>query len=283
MTLINTKIYDLPIGDSHPVRMMGIINLSRESFYKGSVVLRNEEILARIDEMLTAGASIIDIGARSTAPGVTPISVTEERDRLLPVVKLVLKSFDCLVSIDTQYSSVASEAFKAGAHILNDISGFKTDPDILKVASDNTTPVIIMATTERPGDALDINDVLQTLRQSIRRAEGYVIDPGNIIIDPGIGRWIPEKTADYNVDLINQLERLRIFNKPILVGISRKSFIGDILDLPDPTDRLEGTLIATAIAIYQGAHVIRTHDVPASVEMIKLSKYFRDLREARST
>ncbi|MHA1144304.1 MAG: dihydropteroate synthase [Candidatus Helarchaeota archaeon] len=278
MSKIETMIHGLAIGDFHPVRLMGIINLSRESFYNHSFFSKPEDISVRIQEMIDSGATIIDVGARSTAPGVAPISISEEKNRLIPVVKSITKDHECLISIDTQHAEIARECLEAGAHVINDISSFKTDAKMVDVIADFSAAVILMATEFRPGDALTVNTAIQVLKEAIESVEGRGLDPRNIIIDPGIGRWIPEKTANHNVHLINRLEELRILNKPILIGISRKSFIGDILGIPDPADRLEGTLISTAIAIYNGAHVIRTHDVKASRQMVKLSQYFRDLK-----
>jgi len=275
MVEINSKIVNLNVGDSYPPRTMGIINLSKESFYKGSIVT-SENLSNHVCQMIEDGAEILDLGARSTAPGVKPISVKEEEERLIPVLKNVLDITNCIISIDTQYSSIAEKALSLGAHLINDISGFHSDPKMLKVVLEYNCPIIIMATGRVPGDCHTLPEVIAALKNSIELAKNYGIEDDKIIIDPGIGRWVSSKTYEYNLDIINSLESLRVFKKLILVGISRKSFIGDVLNIPDPFDRLNGSLASTVIAVYNGAHIIRTHDVKAQSEMIKMAKALRD-------
>lgn len=274
MSLINTKIQNLEIGDSHPIRTMGIINLSKESFYKESVVTTNN-IINKAQQMIEEGADILDIGARSTAPGVEPISIKEEEERLLPSLKKVLDTTDCVISIDTQYNIIADKALSMGAHLINDISGFQTDSQMVNVIFNYGCPVILMATNKIAGDCHTIPEIIKALKKSIKVAQQNEIDTNKIIIDPGIGKWVNTKTFEYNLQIINSLDSLRVLNKAILVGISRKSFIGDILNISDPLKRLSGSLAATVIATYNGAHVIRTHDVKAQIEMLKMAKAFR--------
>ncbi|MFX1450432.1 MAG: dihydropteroate synthase [Promethearchaeota archaeon] len=274
MISINSKIVNITIGDNYPVRTMGIINLSKESFYKGSVVTA-DNLINTVRLMEEEGADFLDVGARSTAPGVEPISIKEEEERLLPILKRILDITHCPISIDTQYSSVAEKALTLGAHIINDISGLKTDSKLVGIISNYDCPVILMATKKVPGDCHTIPEIVKELKISIEIAKNNGINPNNIIIDPGIGKWVNSKTYEYNLQIIKSLESLRTLQKLILVGISRKSFIGDVLNLPDPANRLNGSLAATVIAVYNGAHLIRTHDVGAQIEMIKMAKALR--------
>ncbi|MFX0138725.1 MAG: dihydropteroate synthase [Candidatus Hodarchaeota archaeon] len=274
MNFINLKIANLNIGDKYPVRTMGIINLSKESFYKGSVVTQ-DNLIDTVRLMEDEGAEFLDVGARSTAPGVESISIKEEEERLIPALKRILDITKCLISIDTQYSSVAEKALSLGAHLINDISGLKTDLKLVKVISNYNCPVILMATKKVPGDCHTIPEIINELKNSINIAKSNGIDTNNIIIDPGIGRWVNSKTYEYNLQIIKSLESLRTLQKVILVGISRKSFIGDVLNIPDPANRLNGSLAATVIAVYNGAHIIRTHDVGAQIEMVKMAKALR--------
>jgi len=269
---IDAEIAGIGIGDSHPVRVMGVVNLSEESFYRGSIV-GAEQVAEKALKMVEEGADMLDIGARSTAPGVKSISVKEEKKRLLPALKDVLDAVDVPISVDTQYAKIAEKALNLGAHIINDISGLKTDPNMVDVISDFDVPVVLMASRKKPGDCLIFQEIKAALIDSIALAEGSGIH--NIIVDPGIGRWVPEKTYEFNLAIMDDLERFRALGRPVLVAISRKSFIGDVLGIKDPSDRLAGTLACTAIAVYNGAHIIRTHDVRETKDIIRMSEAVR--------
>ncbi len=223
--------------------------------------------------MVEEGADILDIGARSTAPGVKPISVQEEVGRLLPALKSVLDVVDVPISIDTQYASIAKKSLSMGANVINDISGLKNDQDMVKTASDFDAPVILMATKKVPGDCLTFSETKAALVESICMAEnGGITD---IVIDPGIGRWVPEKTHECDLALLDNFERFKVLGRPVLVAVSRKSFIGGVLGKPSPSDRLAGTLTCTAIAVYKGAHIVRTHDVKETIDTIKMAETVR--------
>ncbi|MHA1267130.1 MAG: dihydropteroate synthase [Candidatus Helarchaeota archaeon] len=270
-------IAGVQIGNSSPIRIMGIINLSPESFYSKSVYTRPMEVLQQAREMLEEGCDFLDIGGRSTAPGVTSISIQEEKERVLPILKTLVKECPVPISIDTQYAEVAHRALELGAQIVNDVSGLRTDPQLLSIVKEFDCPLIVMASKKVPGDCLTMDEILNALKWAIHQTIQAEINPTNLIIDPGIGRWVAHKTYEYNIKIINELKQLQTLRKPILVGISRKSFIGDILQLPDPADRLIGTLAATAIAVYNGAHIIRTHDVKETREAIGVAESFRKL------
>jgi dihydropteroate synthase len=277
---INRKISGVWLGDSHPVRLMGVLNLGPESFYKGSVVSSEDQAVAKATQMVSEGAEFLDLGAMSTAPGVKDINEEEELSRLIPILKSVLTSVDVPVSVDTFRSDVADKALSLGAAIINDVSGFKFDDRMVKVLAEYDAPSVIMATDEKIGDPLTIKDTIRSLKQSIELAEKHGYDSNNMIIDPAIGRWVPEKTYEYNLNIIKNLNTLSILDKPILIGISRKSFIHEILNRPDPADRLAGTLSSTAIAIYNGAHIVRTHDVAETSDVVHLAKLLRDISDS---
>ncbi|RZN41664.1 MAG: dihydropteroate synthase [Methanophagales archaeon ANME-1-THS] len=268
----------LNLGPDQPAQVMGVINLSPESFYQGSYV-PEDSVLEIAHQMVQDGAQILDIGARSTAPGVMPISKQEERERLIPVLKQVMGNVDCAISIDTMFSDIAEEALNLGADIINDISGLHVDERMVPVVAGSGCHVVLMASEKRPGDVIGMNAVLQALERIITFAESHGIDPTKIIVDPGVGRWIPEKVPLYDLELIDQFERLQIFGKPILAAVSRKSFIGAILKEP-PENRLFGSLAATALAVYKGAKIIRTHDIKETRDVMRVAEALKPKRAA---
>jgi dihydropteroate synthase len=266
------------IGDHRTPVFQGILNLSPESFYKGSVIQSNifSDVVNNYVDM---GVEILDVGSRSTAPGVIPITKEEELERLKPYISTLCESLprEIIVSVDTQYSEIAayciSELQEAGLRVMiNDVAGLKVDSKMINTVVDNEVPLILMASNIRPGDILSVDSILESIFESIQTLEKKNYDLNKLIIDPGIGKWVPEKTYEYDLSIIDDLERFRVFLQPILVGISRKSFIGTVLDKKDPHERLTGTLAATTIAVYNGAHIIRTHDVtPELKEMVKMA------------
>jgi dihydropteroate synthase len=283
---IYTKLFDsLEIGDDFPTIIMGVLNLSPESFYKGSVVDNSKALETATIEMVENGAKMLDLGARSTAPWSKKISVDEEVNRIIPAMELVCKLIpkDIVISIDTQYSSVAQKAFEISLDynkkiLINDVSCLKTDPTLQGFIIENEVPIILMASKEIPGDLCTIEEAINELEKTINnlRKEGY--NEKNIILDPGIGRWIEQKIHTYDLKIIGNLEKLRVLQKPILVAISRKSFIAGTLGRykETPEKRYNGTLSSTAISIFNGAHIVRTHDVNEQLyEIIKLAEEIR--------
>jgi dihydropteroate synthase len=268
---IGITINGIGIGDDSPVRIMGIINLSGESFYKGSVA-ETTSVPEKARQMIEQGASILDIGGRSTAPAAQPISVEEEKERVVRALESLFEHFDpgsTLVSIDTQYTDVGKAAFtvferfgKERLFIMNDVSCLITDPRMNEWVTDIGCPLVIMSSHGTPGDSLGIERTIRDLESAIEKLERSGFDvAGKLIIDPAIGHWIPQKKSEYDFELVAQLARFRSLGKPILVGISRKSFVGSATGTSDPGERLSGTLAATAIAVFNGAHIVRTHDV----------------------
>jgi dihydropteroate synthase len=288
MDSININLFNcVDIGDLHPIVIMGVINLSPESFYQGSVLTNIDELANTINKMLNNGAKMLDIGARSTAPWSDKITVEEELNRIIPVVEKTCKLIpkEIIVSIDTQYEIVAKECYKITQErkrnmIVNDVSNLKTDPGLSDFVVKNDMPIILMASNKAPGDILLITDIISSLKLSINSLEKSGLDKNKIIIDPGIGAWIPDKTFEYDLGIINNLEQLRVLKKPILVAISRKSFIGNALDIPNPENRYYGSLSSSAIAVYNGAHVVRTHDVSRDFnDFAQMAKILRENRK----
>lgn len=288
MSLINIKLFDcLEIGDSHPIVIMGVINLSPESFYKGSVLMDLNDLSSIIENMIQNGAKIIDIGARSTAPWSAKISIDEELNRIISVIKIVCKLIpqEIIISVDTQYGKIAKKCYEITQEhnkymIINDVSNLKTDATLKDLIIEKEIPIILMASKNIPGDLLLIEKISDILHESIKSLEDEGFASDKIIIDPGIGAWIKEKTFQYDIGIINDLNKLRSLKKPILVAISRKSFIGNALEIPDPKDRYFGSLSSTAIAVYNGANIVRTHDVDKDFcNFIRMAKIIRDHRK----
>lgn len=271
--MIEGFIGPIAVGDGQPVRLMGVVNLSRESFYQGSVA-GPEEALSLARTMQEQGAEIIDVGAVSTAPGSPAISEERERQRLTPALSDILDSLDITVSVDTQRPAIAADALARGAHCINDVSGL-SHPDMAAVVAEHDASLIIMASRKKAGDLLSLDDIITLLGERMRMAESAGVSTEKIILDPGIGRWIPEKTAAHDLAILDGLHRLRCLGRPVMAALSRKSFIGQCLHQSDPFQRLEGSLAATAIAVYLGAHIVRTHDVAASRQTVFMARAVR--------
>jgi len=260
-------------GDLQPVRLMGVINLSRESFYKGSVA-GPDEALTLAQAMQEEGADLIDLGALSTAPGSPAVGEALERERLFPVLKEVLDNLEIEVSVDTQRAGIANDALKLGAGCINDVSGLQ-DPGMARTVANYDGSLIIMASRQRPGDLLNLDQIIPLLGERLRYAVEEGVSVSKISVDPGVGKWIPEKTPAHDLAILDGFQRLRSLDRPIVAALSRKSFIGATLGLPDPFQRLGGSLAATAIAVYLGAHLVRAHDVSASLDAVRMAQAIR--------
>ena len=262
--MINERISKLSVGDTYPPKLVGVINLSPESFYRESVVsAKSDNIISYIEKMIRDGADIIDVGAASTAPPnkypwARYVTEAEEIERITTFLKNVRTQITSPISVDTQRASVAKKALELGADIINDVSGLKSDSDMAKVIAQYDAYTFLMATNKKPGDVHSIYESYYALKESINIAQSAGINPKKIVVDPGIGFG---KSTKEDLGLISNLKILRLLKKPILIGISRKAFIGDLLSLPNPKDRLYGSLAATAIAVLNSAHLIRTHDI----------------------
>jgi dihydropteroate synthase len=286
--------------------VMGILNITPDSFSGDGLIPplplalsrgqrpetkrgegRGEGVSAALQqakEFLTNGADILDVGGESTRPGSQSVSAGEELERVIPVILTLTKEFpDALISIDTYKAKVAEEAFKAGAHILNDVWGLRADPELASVAAAARVPVILMHNRSNPagvevreqlGNAYIgseyenlIEDVKQELLVSVELAKKAGIEESHIILDPGIGFG---KKREHNLELINRLDEIRALDYPVLLGTSRKSFIGFTLDLP-ADQRVEGTAATVAVGIARGADIIRVHDVKEMARVAKMT------------
>ena len=233
MNNIHSKLFDdLDVGDEYPTVIMGVLNLSPESFYQSSVINNLDKLKQVTTEMISNDALILDIGARSTAPWSKKITLEEELKRIIPSLELVCKIIPehIIISIDTQHREIAEKTYYIASKykkkmIINDISNLKTDPTLEEFVIDEDIPIILMASKKIPGDLLTIEDIIKEFEDTIRRLKSKGYDEKKIIIDPGIGRWIEEKTPTYDLRIVKDLSKLRILQKPILVALSRKSFI----------------------------------------------------------
>lgn len=244
--------------------VMGILNVTPDSFSDGGRYLNPEIAIRRGIEMEQEGADIIDIGAESSRPGAEPVSPEVEMDRLLPVIEGLVAAVKIPVSVDTYKAKVAEAALLKGAHMVNDISGLHFDRDMKHVVAFHGVPVVLMHIKGTPRDMQQnphyddlFAEISRYLEESISMAVEAGIDENAIIIDPGIGFG---KRLEHNYQIIRHLDRFRTLGKPILIGPSNKAFIGKVLNL-EPDQRFEGTAAAVAISIYNGADIVRVHDV----------------------
>jgi len=259
----------LRIGDGYPVRLMGILNLSPESFYKGTVATDKSKIRQIIDKMEKDDADIIDVGAASTAPknvyGTSEISERKELKRLTKVLGDITNSTNLPISIDTVSSKVAEVALDMGVAMVNDISGLRADPKMANLVSSRDVPIVIMANCGTPCES--VYSAISSLDVSYTIAIKSGIGQEKILLDPGIGFGKP---AEVDFEILGSLQQFTRFNQPLLVGVSRKAFIGSLLKQKDPAERLNGSLAATAIAVYNGAKVIRTHDIKETEMAVRI-------------
>lgn len=237
--------------------VMGILNVTPDSFSDGGKYNEVDLAVKRAEEMIRDGADIIDIGGESTRPNFDPVSVEDEIKRVVPIIKAIKEKFDVLISIDTYKGKTAEAAIEAGADIINDVWGFKNDEYIAKVASKYDVPCILMHNRKDKPYTNVMKDVVMDLVESVNIALEAGVKRENIILDPGIGF---AKTYEENLKVMNNLEKIKDMGFPILLGTSRKSMIGNTLDLP-VKERVEGTLATTAIGIMKGCEFVRVHDV----------------------
>lgn len=250
--------------------LMGICNLSPESFSGDGLGGDVEATLAQARRMVAEGADIIDVGGESTRPGTGPASITDMDDELrlvIPAIERLAAELPVPISIDTYKSGVARRAVEAGAAMINDIWGLQRDPVLAAVAAGAGVPVILMSNQrDRPVDDI-MPAVIADLERAIKQAEQAGVPPQNIIVDPGIGFG---KTLEQNLEIIRRLAEIKSLGKPILLGTSRKSMIGRVLDLP-ADQRLEGTAATVAIGVANGADIMRVHDVKEMARLCRMS------------
>lgn len=268
----------LPVGDGYPVRLVGVINVSPESFYKGSVRTTREGLIEEAFKQVREGADVIDVGAKSTAPYLqTYLPKDEELRRAVWAIKTLTESgLKAPISIDTTCAEVAEAAINAGASIINDVSGLKADPRMADILREYGVSTILAAKPSKLVEKADpIKTVIEALRESLNIAEAKGIKLEKIVVDPAIGFIRPEEPPWYVWDatILAGLQALRVLRRPILVGVSRKSFIGAITGREKPEERLYGSLSATAIAVYNGAHLVRTHDVKETKDVVRVASF----------
>ncbi len=263
--------------------IMGIINVTPDSFSDGGEFFDKEKAIERGIEMEEEGAHIIDVGGESSRPGAESISEEEERRRVIPVIKGLREKIKCLISIDTYKARIAEEAIDNGADIVNDISGLRFDPEMVNVLKRKDVPVVIMHMKGTP-KTMQISPYYEDVTKEIKdffieRLDALAknrIDSERIILDPGIGFG---KRQEDNEKIIANLDKFHELNRPLLLGVSRKSFIGNILNLPSK-ERLEGSISSGIIGVINGAHILRVHDVREFVRAIKVADQILSQRES---
>jgi dihydropteroate synthase len=252
-------------------RLMGIVNVTPDSFSDGGRFLETEAAIAHGRALRSAGADILDVGGESTRPGARPVGETEEKARVVPVIK-ALAGEGALVSIDSRHASVMEAALDAGARIVNDVTALEGDPDSLALVAKREVPVVLMHMRGDPGTMQDdprYDDVVAEVRDYLGRRVAACVAAGipkqRIAVDPGIGFG---KTVDHNLALIRHLDRLADLDCTILLGVSRKSFIGALSKGEPATERLPGSLAAALAGVARGAHILRVHDVAATAQAL---------------
>ena len=252
----------------HHTYVMGILNVTPDSFSDGGRYNNTDAALFRVEEMIKEGADIIDVGGESTRPGYEVISTDEEIARVVPVIEQIKKRFDIPVSLDTYKADVAKAGIEAGADFINDIWGLKADENMAKIIAEADVSCCLMHNRKEAVYRDYIQDVLSDLEESLILARNAGIANDRIMLDPGIGF---AKTYEQNLELLNKLEILHSFGYPVLLGTSRKSVIGLTLNLP-AEERLSGTLATTVMAVMKGCSFVRVHDIKENVQAIKMTE-----------
>lgn len=254
--------------------VMGVLNVTPDSFSDGGCFVGTSAAIERALRMVEEGADIIDIGGESSRPGAQPVSVDDELRRVIPVVEAVARAVPCLISVDTTKPEVAAAALRSGAHIVNDITALEGDPRMAEVVASFRAGLVLMHMQGEPrtmqaSPRYDnvVAEVSAYLRGRLAAAEAAGIARECVVLDPGIGFG---KTAAHNVELLANLPRLAEIGRPLLVGLSRKSFLGRLLDIPDPAARGAASLAGLAYAALRGASILRVHDVKESCDTLRL-------------
>jgi dihydropteroate synthase len=256
--------------------VMAILNVTPDSFSDGGEFFSIDDALREAEKIIAEGADVLDIGGESTRPMSKRVSIEEETRRVVPVIEAIAKRFDVPISVDTSKAAVAKRAVEAGAEIINDVSGLLFDEQIAAVAAQANAGLVLMhlrgdfeTMHKQPLVENVLREVSKSFRRSVERAESYRVKRENIALDIGIGF---SKTFEQNLELIAKLNLLRaeFFEFPLVIGASRKSFLGKILNGAPTGERLPGSLAATAIAVWNGASVVRVHDIRATVETLRV-------------
>lgn len=255
--------------------VMGILNVTPDSFSDGGKYNNSQKAIDRASKMEDEGADIIDIGGESTRPGAEQVDIEEELNRVIPVIEGVRQNSNIIISIDTYKSVVADKAISAGANIINDVSGLRFDNNMAHIASEAKVPIIVMHMLGNPQNMQNdpfysnlMEELITFFKERVEVLISNGINPKNIILDPGIGFG---KTVEHNFTIIRELNRIVDLGFPVLIGPSRKSFIGNTLNLP-PEDRIEGTAAAVTAAIMNGSRIVRVHDVKEMLRVVKVTE-----------
>ncbi|VGO22155.1 dihydropteroate synthase [Pontiella sulfatireligans] len=274
----NWKCRNLTLKLGDRTLVMGILNATPDSFSDGGDFYDINAAVDRALDMEAQGADIIDIGGESTRPGATPVPALEEIKRTLPVIEKIREHSSVPISIDTMKAETAFQALEAGANIINDISAFETDPKMVEVAAQTAAGAVLMHMKGTPQTMQDdpayanvVQDVRSYLQQRMDFAASHGVGREHLVVDPGIGFG---KTLEHNLDVMRRLPDLAECGRPLLVGASRKSFIGQLLGRDNPAERLSGSLGAAAWAVLQGAHILRVHDVIETCDVCRMLDTF---------
>jgi len=259
--------------------VVGVLNLTPDSFYDGGKYNDLRSIYKLVEKYLDEGADIIDIGAESTKPGSKRVSYEEEKRRLFPIVNKIIKKYNPIISLDTMKSEIAKMGLDLGVELINDVTGFMYDESMPKVIANYKCGLIINHTTGLPEIMQKktnykniIKDIIKFFESILDTCKKNNIPLNSIVLDPGIGFG---KTTEQNIHLIKKADEFQIFKRPIMYGISNKSFIGNILNIKNPDKRVNGSVISSLFSIMNGVNIIRTHNVKETVEMIKLWRAFK--------
>lgn len=278
---MHLKIKKKKLNLSYPL-VVGILNLTPDSFYDGNKYKTKSSILKRVDKMIKDGVDIIDIGAESTRPKSKRISLKIEKERLLKNLILIKKNFNIPISVDTMKSEIADLCLDEGADIINDVTSYQYDKNMPHIIAKHNASIILNHTSDLPHKMQKktkyknlIVDIKTKLKENVELSIKAGINPKSIIIDPGIGFG---KNTKQNINLIKNGKKFKKINLPLMYGVSNKSFIGEILKIKDPKNRINGSIIFGLFCIENGANLLRVHNVKETVEMIKIWKEFRDVR-----
>jgi dihydropteroate synthase len=278
---VPVEVGEIRIGSRYPVRIMGVVNLSPESFYQASVVEGEASLVAKVKSMTERGADIIDIGGVSSSPRNIyqreSVGIKQEIERVSEALEALRGITSVPVSIDTTSAEVAEVALDLGADMVNDVSGLTGDPRMADLVSDRGAPVVIMASCGERCASVQI--ALESLKKSLEIASEAKICRDRVIVDPGIGFGKPSRV---DFDILRNLRFFTYLGHPVLIGLSRKAFIGQELDQESPSSRLLGSIAATSLAVFNGADMIRTHDVLETLVAVRIGEATRGGTNSRS-
>lgn len=262
------KIGNREFDTKHHTYVCGILNITPDSFSDGGRWMEKDRALGQVETMLDQGMNLLDIGGESTRPGYTPVSVSEEIRRVVPVIRAIRERFDVPISLDTYKAEVARAGIEAGADMINDIWGLKYDPDMARTVAEGNVACCLMHNRERAEYKDFFPELLSDLEESLKLAESAGISREKILLDPGVGFG---KTYENNLEVLARLEEFQQWGLPVLLGCSRKSVIGLTLDLP-VDQREEGTIVTTVMAVMKGVSFVRVHDVEKNVRAIRMAE-----------